>query len=247
MKITFEVEDSKIPEPFKGRPDVIFAFLHENLYVHNFTKAENNAIHKDYRKAFYDQKNLNGKDWVDGIEEQDNAKIMFARLLLDSIAMEQAQDEILSPIASWRIMGTCKGKGTGNELIELYYSNIRGYEYNGAVNGKLPSVADEAEAVEYMENNVIEKIRTNKIIRRLNDKTSRIVAQWINNKSKVILSLRESGLKYVYDGYQCSGNLRKMATDDLAIEYMEEKIVAEMSKKRKIKIRRAKTCAGKTL
>jgi hypothetical protein len=78
------------------------------------------------------------------------------------------------------------------------------------------------------------------------DKSARIVAQWTNNKSKVILTLRENNLNYIYDGYQCSGNLRRMASDELAIEYME-KIVDDMSKKRKIKINRAKTCAGKTL
>lgn len=248
MKITFEVEDSKIPEPFKDRPDIIFAFLHENLYVHNFQKAENNAIHKDYRKAFYDQKNLNGDDWVEGIEEQDNAKITFAKLLLDSIAMEQAKEEVLSPIASWKIMGSGKGKGNGNELVELYYSNTKGYEYEGAINGSLPSdVKDEAEAIEWMEKNAIGKIRVNKIVRRMNDKSSRVVAQWINSKSKVILSLRESDTNYTYDGYQCSGSLKKMANDELAIEHMEQTIITEMSKKWKMKIRRAKTCAGKTL
>ncbi len=245
MKITFEVDDNRIPEPFRDRPDVIFAFLHDNLYVHNFSKAEENALHKDYRKAFYNEKKLNGDKWVEGIEEQDNAKIMFARLLLDSIKMEQSINEVVAPVASWMVMGSAKGKG--NEIVDLYYSNTNGFVYEGFESGSLPSgIKNEPEAVEYMENNIIEKIRVNRIIRRVTDKSARIVAQWTNNKSKVILTLRESNLNYIYDGYQCSGNLKRMASDELAIEYME-KIVEDMSKKRKIKINRAKTCAGKTL
>lgn len=87
MKIVFEVDDEKIPSLFKDRPDIIFAFLHDNLYVQNFNKAENNVAHRQYRKAFYDQLKLNGEEWVDGIEDDDDAKIQFARLLLDSIKM----------------------------------------------------------------------------------------------------------------------------------------------------------------
>jgi hypothetical protein len=246
MKITFEIDDNKIPEPFRDRPDVIFAFLHDNLYAHTFAKAEDNTIHKEYRKAFYNERKLDGDKWVEGIEEQDNAKIMFAKLLLDSVQMEQAKSEVLAPVATWMIMGSVKGKGS--EMIDLYYSNINGYAYEGFESGNLPShIKNECEAVAYMETNIIDKIRVDKIIRRMNDKSARLVMQWTNAKSKVLLSLRESNTKYVYDGYGCSGNLHKIANDELAIEYVEQNVVAEMSKKRKIKIRRAAKCAGKTL
>lgn len=151
MKITFNIDDEKIPDTFKGKPDVIFAFLHENLYVQNFAKAENNVANREYRKAFYNNLKLNGDLWVEGIEREDDERIRFARLILDSIQLEE---KVRRTVAQWE-------NNTGTLVMELYESDGH-YTFDGEEMGDLPKVSDDIQAIDWMEKFSIKELRKKK-------------------------------------------------------------------------------------